>query len=122
MSLCTKLLPRDWLSSEAAALCDSVESQVDADAAVKCALDSMLKLRLSKVLAAELCRRDTKHNPVLACALVSCSRTCTTCFPELTALMAADGHSLPRTEHRRGLGRRGALCAAHRRVLDGQLC
>lgn len=64
------MLPRDWSSSEASLLCRAVTSQSDAEGVVKCALDSTQKLRLSKVLAAELCHLDTRKNHVLSCALV----------------------------------------------------
>ena len=70
MALCTRLLPREWASSEAARLCGAVASQADADGVVKCALDSQRKLGLARTTAAELCRLDTKLNAVLDCALV----------------------------------------------------
>lgn len=71
MSICTKLLPRDWLSAESSILCDSVQSQSDAEGVAKCALETMHKLGLSRSTVATLCRLDTKKNIVLQCSLVS---------------------------------------------------
>jgi hypothetical protein len=65
------MLPRDWQSAESSLLCSSVATSADADGVVKCAVEVMHQLRLSKLLAAELCRQDTKKNAVLDCALVS---------------------------------------------------